>query len=493
MSNRFRARISVKLGALVAVCLAAFAAFVVLAFTTFERVRVEGAYYRKIIEAKDVVADILPPPLFIVESYLLAFEQLYEKNPTQFADLVRQSEALEHDYRLRHDHWMANLPQSEMRQRLVVDADKPAREFFKLWHDEFLPMRQSGNLEGAQAVLAGRMRTLYNAHREVILDVVCAADDTSIQLQKNATTLYLRGRAGLVAGVVLGTAVMVLLSVLIGRSIRRTLSTSVNAVARSASQIATAVEQQERVAMEQSGSVTNIASTMEELSASFRQTGVFTAEVVEREERSLGLATDVMAMIRTTVSGIEDVLESVRAISQKIALLGEQTNQIGGVSLFVKTVSSQTNMLALNATVEAARSGEHERGFAVIAGEIRKLAAESRRATERIDTLVAAIQSAMNEAVRVADEGVQRGNEGIIVAQRTHESVTRLSEALETSYRNVKQTVLHIQQQVAAVQQVTDAMETINMGARQNADGMTMMREELRSLERVANTLAALV
>src|SRR6185295_5640534 len=93
-----------------------------------------------------------------------------------------------------------------------------------------------------------------------------------------------------------------------------------------------------------------------------------------------------------TIDGMSDLKDKVTAIAAQILKLSEQTSQIGGITDLVSDLASQTNMLALNAAVEAARAGEHGKGFAVVSAEIRKLADQSRKAAERINTLVADVQ-----------------------------------------------------------------------------------------------------
>jgi hypothetical protein len=109
--------------------------------------------------------------------------------------------------------------------------------------------------------------------------------------------------------------------------------------------------------------------------------------------------------------------EKVDAIADQILRLSEQTNQIGGISGLVSDLANQTNMLALNAAVEAVLAGEHGKGLAVVSGEIRKLADQSRKSAEKINALVADIQTAINSTVMVTDEGTKTVEEGVKIAQ----------------------------------------------------------------------------
>lgn len=99
--------------------------------------------------------------------------------------------------------------------------------------------------------------------------------------------------------------------------------------------------------------------------------------------------------------------DKVNALAEQILHLSEQTQQIGGISELVGNLANQTNMLALNAAIEAARAGEHGKGFGVVAGEIRKLADQSKKSAEKINALVTDIPGAINTTVIVTDEGTK--------------------------------------------------------------------------------------
>jgi len=150
-------------------------------------------------------------------------------------------------------------------------------------------------------------------------------------------------------------------------------------------------------------------------------------------------------------------------------------------------------MLALNAAVEAARAGEHGKGFGVVAGEIRKLADQSKKSAEKINALVTDIQSAINSTVMVTDEGTKKVNEGIKLAQGTAETFTGVTDSINNVFLNSQQISLNAKQQAIAVQQVVNAMNAINFGAKESANGITQVKVSTHQLNEAAHKLKAVV
>ena len=171
--------------------------------------------------------------------------------------------------------------------------------------------------------------------------------------------------------------------------------------------------------------------------------------------------------------------EKVGDIATQILHLSEQTNQIGMISTLVSDLASQTNMLALNAAVEAVRAGEHGKGFAVVAAEIRKLADQSKRSAEKINVLVLDIQKSTNSTVMVTGEGTK--------------TVEKIVDAIKTIAVNGQQISLTSNQQAIAVQQVVEAMNSLNIAARETASGIGQIKIGTQRLNDAAQELKAVV
>lgn len=280
----------------------------------------------------------------------------------------------------------------------------------------------------------------------------------------------------------------------LARRISLTLSETSEALAASANEIATTIEEQERVSINQAASINETVTTMEELEASLRQTTDQSEGTADLARKALSHTEVGSRAVATTIEGMAGLKKSVENVAEGILRLSEQIGQIGEITNTVADLASRTNMLALNASVEAARAGgEHGKGFAVVAGEIRKLADESRKSTERIDTLVSDIQKATNTTVMVTEEGTKTVDKTSAIASDASGAFQELDESMNSTYASTQQTLLSIRQQLAAIEQVSEAMVSLNAGAEESTAGMSQTKEGVRRLRDMAERLEALV
>lgn len=285
----------------------------------------------------------------------------------------------------------------------------------------------------------------------------------------------------------------VILSSAITRSMNATINATLNRVASSLTEITTTVEQQEHTVTHQASSVQQTTTTIEELNASSQQSAQQAQASAAGASQALSLAEEGTKSVQHTLDGMETLKDKVEAIAQQILRLSEQTNQIGGISGLVGDLANQTNMLALNAAVEAARAGEHGKGFGVVAGEIRKLADQSKKSAEKINALVTDIQTAINTTVMVTDEGTKNVEQGMLLTQGTAETFTGVADAINNVFLNSQQISLSAKQQAIALQQMVDTMNAINQGAKESATGITQIRVSTQELNEAAQKLKAVV
>lgn len=318
----------------------------------------------------------------------------------------------------------------------------------------------------------------------------------SVVLAENTATLY-AGEGRLLLNLLLGTGVTALLAsglaVVFANRTTQLIQGIASAIASSSTEIAATVEQQERTVSQQASSVNETTTTMEELGASSRQSAQQAEASATGASQALNLAEEGTQSVHQTLQGMTTLKEQVNAIAQAIIRLSEQTGQIGSVSSLVGNLANQTNMLALNAAVEAARAGEHGKGFGVVAGEIRKLADQSKKSSEKINTLVADIQAAINTTVMVTDEGTKKVDRSMELTQGTAQIFTGVADSVNNVFLNSQQISLSAKQQAIAVQQVVAAMNSINLGAKESASGITQVKSSTQQLKDAAQQLKAVV
>jgi methyl-accepting chemotaxis protein len=275
--------------------------------------------------------------------------------------------------------------------------------------------------------------------------------------------------------------------------IARQLNETASAIATSTQEIAATIEEQDRTASQQAASVNETTTTVEELGASARQSTQQADAATNAAREALQLAENGDHAVQQTLVEMNDLKHKVEAISEQIMRLSEQTNQIGNISELVSNIANRTNMLALNAAVEAVRAGEHGKGFSVVAGEIRKLADQSKQSAGKINDLVTQIQNSINVTVMVTDEGTKTVDSGMRIVANTAQAFSGVKESVNNVVMNNQQISLNIKQQATAFQQVLDAMNIINQGARETSTGISQTRIGTQKLNEATTGLQNLV
>ena len=277
------------------------------------------------------------------------------------------------------------------------------------------------------------------------------------------------------------------------RRISNTLDQYTNTIAKSSEDIAAKVENQEAVANEQASSVSQTTATVDSLGETSRRSAIQAEESADNASKALSLAESGAATVEQTRVGMESLKERVREIAEQIINLSEQTEQIAGVSELVGDLANQTNMLALNAAVEAARAGEYGKGFGVVAGEIRKLADQSRKSADQINSLVTDVQAAMNSAVMVTDEGKKTAESSIELALDTAESFIGVKNAVNNVFANTSEISQAAKLQAVGIQEILAAINALNLGAMDTAADMEEVKASTVELKKSTEQLKAIV
>ncbi|MGQ4649808.1 methyl-accepting chemotaxis protein [Lyngbya aestuarii] len=299
----------------------------------------------------------------------------------------------------------------------------------------------------------------------------------------------------LVAGLIIlvSLATVLPLGIFRGRQLVNLIKQVVSGISTSSQQIFSTLEQQERVASQQAASVSETTTTMDELEASCRQAAEQARAAAMSAQQVLQMAEGGTKAVGETLEGMFNLEQKVGAIAEQIVHLSEQANQIGNISQLVSDLANQTNMLALNSSVEAVRAGEHGKGFSVVANEIRKLADQSQKSAEKISNLVFEIQNAINSTVMVTEEGTKTVKTGVQIAKKTDQAFSGVADAVNNVVLNNQQISLNLKQQVDAMQQVVEAMDTINKGSKETATGIHQTKLGTQQLKDAALTLKRMV
>ena len=221
------------------------------------------------------------------------------------------------------------------------------------------------------------------------------------------------------------------------------------------------------------------------------------SERVQEQARALtGVAkqaTDTsesgQAAIRQAINGISQIRDQVTAIANTILALAQYTQRIDDIIASVSEIATQSNLLALNASIEAARAGAHGRGFAVVADEVRSLSQGSTQAAKQVRAILGEIQSAMKESIRATEEGLRGVDAGVTMTQQADTVMVQLADNIATSFKAVNRIYDIIRQQVDGLEEIAISMERIDRITQKNLSSTRAVEVVALELTRVATDL----
>lgn len=297
----------------------------------------------------------------------------------------------------------------------------------------------------------------------------------------------------LMIGVAATAAIVSAIATFLASRTTRAVNHVVRAIAYSSSQIAVTIEQQERIASQQLYAVERTATTMDELGESSRACASQAEAAAFGAKQALALTIGGRQAVDNTLKEMATLKQNVEAIEKQILLLSEQTHRIGNISSLVSDLANQTNMLAINAAIEAWRAGESGKGFAVVATEIRRLADLSKESASKINALVADIQVAINSTTMVTDEGAKTVDIGVKIVRKTADTFAGVADAMEHIVLNGQQISFTAKSQAIAIQDVFQVVNSLNLATQENATGISEVKIGIEQLNKAAQKLKSAV
>jgi methyl-accepting chemotaxis protein len=266
---------------------------------------------------------------------------------------------------------------------------------------------------------------------------------------------------------------------------------STREVAAAATEIAAASEQMSSSLRTQESQTTQVSSAVEEMAASVTEVARKSADAARAALDSGKDAQSGGAVVEGTVQEMRAISEQVSSSSRSVNDLGKKSEQIGQIIGVINDIADQTNLLALNAAIEAARAGEHGRGFAVVADEVRKLAERTTQATGEVARSIREIQGQTAEAVQQIDSGTRRVAKGVELAQNAGEALGRILTGSQNVERMVQSIAAAAEEQAAASAEISRSVSTIAASVKEAAEGSTQATQAATMLSRQAESLQA--
>ncbi|HEY2347315.1 MAG TPA: methyl-accepting chemotaxis protein [Xanthomonadaceae bacterium] len=500
---------------------------------TIQQVRVQGPIYEQIVSGKDLIADILPPPEYIIEAYLVARELNDETDPTRISELVDRGDKLRVDYESRQEFWKHELPQNSIKDLMTVTAYRSAMQFFQLRDEQFIPAIRAGDHEKARAVLA-QMQRVYEVHRLAIDQVVQQATLQNDAFESQSKTVIANRSAVLVG---LATAILLvvgfmalyahrsahdlsarikLASEIANRVASGDLATEVPKSDRDdeAGQLLTAIQKMTAslrglvtrakqasielmstatefaaTSRQQEATVQSFGASTNQIAAAVKQISATSAELLTTMEgvntvagQTADMAEDGQAGLRNLDSTMERLAGAANTMAARLAAIREEAAEITGVVTTISKVADQTNLLSINAAIEAEKAGEQGLGFLVLAREIRRLADQTAVATLDIEQMVKQMQTAVSAGVMEIDRFAEEVKSGVGNVERVGGQFGQIITQVKTLSERFDAVNHGMRSQSQGAGQIGDAMGQMIDGARQTSVSLREFNSATESL-----------
>ena len=243
----------------------------------------------------------------------------------------------------------------------------------------------------------------------------------------------------------------------------------------------------------QSSQTEQIATAMEEMSATVIDIARNASEAAEAAKGATAKADKGGEIVRNTVEGMNRIAGAVRQSASTIEALRSSSEQIGEIIGVIDEIADQTNLLALNAAIEAARAGEQGRGFAVVADEVRKLAERTTKATREIAEMIKSIQADTGGAVSSMEAGSQEVENGVGLANQAGESLLQIVEGVNRVTDMVQQIATSTEEQSAATEEISSNVESVATATRETTSGVEQSATAVHQLSELASNLKSIV
>jgi methyl-accepting chemotaxis protein len=267
----------------------------------------------------------------------------------------------------------------------------------------------------------------------------------------------------------------------------------VGVVSEAVSRILTSMTQVVSSATQTAASVTEAATTVEEVKQTSSLSNQRAVDVAKIAERAVQVSQTGEQSVQEAVEGMSLVRDQMQSIAESVLKLGEQSRAIGEIITAVSDIAEQSNLLAINAAIEAAKAGEHGKGFAVVAQEVKNLSEQSKEATSQVRTMLEHIQRAANVAVMVTEQGTKSAEAGVKQSIEAGESIRALANSISEAAQAVGQISASSQQQLVGMDQVATAMQDIKEGSQENVASMREIESSVQNLSEVGASLESLV
>lgn len=524
--------------------------FIALAFYVINQVRINGPVYDKLKANDDLRADILPPPLYAVDAFAAANAAFVATSNSDFTlrdiKLAEVSKA-EAAFKTQTEYWKKNINTDTMSGPFQA-VIKSNENFYRIYNKDYVSAIKLGAIAAAKPL--GDLTSAYEANRlnvnalvvELEKEIVKSKESTNLLLKTILIALALLGLLilaliwffGMRQAKTINSAVMMLendgqanqMAVLnlldemgdladgdltvraeVKENITGAIADSINytidslrdlvtGINRASEQVNTATGQAQATSVsllsaaeKQSSQITETTEAVSNMTRSILQVSSNASQASQVAQRSLQAATLGSQAVQNTIAGMNGIREQIQETSKRIKRLGESSQEIGEIVELISDITEQTNILALNAAIQAASAGEAGRGFTVVAEEVQRLAERSSEATKQIGAIVKTIQTDTHSAVAAMEKSTEGVVEGARLSDAAGKALTEIETVSNSLARLIQSISTATEAQTEVASTVTKNMQQIQEITSQTTEGTKLTAESVGQLTKLAEEL----
>jgi methyl-accepting chemotaxis protein len=277
------------------------------------------------------------------------------------------------------------------------------------------------------------------------------------------------------------------------RALNQELQSGFSVLASASTEIVATVSQLAASAAEVATAVTETSATTEEVKQTAHLSNQKAKTVLEVSQKAAAVSETGRKAVIETFDGMSGIREQMESIAESVVRLSEQGQAIGGIIATVSDIAAQSNLLAVNAAIEATRAGEYGKGFAVVAQEVRSLAEQSRQATTQVRTILMEVQKATSAAVMATEQGTKAVAAGVKQATDAGEASRELTGGVAEAAQAAIQIAASIQQQLVGMDQIASAIANIRQATSQNIASSRQLEDAAKGMQELGGRLRTLV